>query len=90
MRHCLVLRVFLGHQNHSLNFHLRYGWYSSTLQGRRLRLGKLKVHVGFATPDLFRGHAFQPSCAPSDTQVLLRRCMGEPEVFQSVAGSLQM
>ena len=37
----LVLGVFLGHQNHSLNFHLLYGWYSSTLQGRRLRRGTL-------------------------------------------------
>ena len=31
--HRLVLEVFLGHQNHSLNFHLVYGWYSATLQG---------------------------------------------------------
>ena len=31
--HRLVLEVFLGHQNHSLNFHLLYGWYSVTLQG---------------------------------------------------------
>ena len=30
--HRLVLGVFLGHQNHSVNFHLLYGWYSSTLQ----------------------------------------------------------
>ena len=30
--HRLVLEVFLGHQNHSLNFHLLYGWYSATLQ----------------------------------------------------------
>ena len=28
--HRLVLEVFLGHQNHSLNFHLLYGWYSVT------------------------------------------------------------
>ena len=31
--HRLVLGVFLGHQNHSLNFHLLYGSYSSALQG---------------------------------------------------------
>ena len=29
----LVLGVVLGHQNHSLNFHLLYGWFSATLQG---------------------------------------------------------
>ena len=39
--HRLVLGVFLNHQNHSVNFHLLYGWYSSTLQGRRLRRGTL-------------------------------------------------
>ena len=39
--HRLVLGVFLGHQNHSLNFHLLYGWYSATLQGRRPRCGTL-------------------------------------------------
>ena len=33
VHHRLVLEVFLGHQNHSLNFHLLYGWYSATLQG---------------------------------------------------------
>ena len=31
--HRLVLEVFLGHQNHSLNFHLLYVWFSATLQG---------------------------------------------------------
>ena len=39
--HRLVLGAFLDHQNHSLNFHLLFGWYSSTLQGRRLRCGML-------------------------------------------------
>ena len=31
-RHRLVLEVFLSHQNHSLSFHLRYGWYSAALK----------------------------------------------------------
>ena len=31
--HRFVLEVFLGHQDHSLNFHLLYGWYFATLQG---------------------------------------------------------
>ena len=39
--HRLVLGVFLGHQNHSLNFYLLYGWYSATLQGRWLRCDML-------------------------------------------------
>ena len=39
--HRLVLGVFLGHQNHSLNFHLLCGWYFAALRGRRLRCGML-------------------------------------------------
>ena len=35
--HRLVLGVFLGHQNQLVNFHILYGWYSATLQERRLR-----------------------------------------------------
>ena len=47
--------------------------------------------VGFAIPALFSwSRVLAVVRAPSDAQVLLRRCMGEPEVFQSVAKSLQM
>ena len=43
--HRLVLGVFLNHQNHSVNFHLLFGWYSSTLKGRRLRRGNALINV---------------------------------------------
>ena len=51
----------------------------------------LDTEIGFAIPVPFW---WSPTvavvCTPSDAQVLLKRCMGAPEVFQFVAESLQM
>ena len=45
-----------------------------------------QFEVGFAIPDLFLWSRVSAVVrAPSDAKVLLRRCMGEPEVFQSAA-----
>ena len=44
-RHRLALGLFLIHQNHSLSFHLRYGWYSVTPQELWLHFWHALINV---------------------------------------------